>query len=490
MIYTNYVVTNYVVTNNCEVANMEYYGRSEELKILEKRYSNNKFEFGYLYGQRRIGKTSLIEMFRKNHKSIILFASDSDDVKILESLSQQFNEQANNKYSGTYSDWDSFFKAVGEYFGNENGFFVIDEYPNIVLTRDGKRKKTDFVSKLQNAIDYQYKYQKFMLILTGSNVSFMEKEIKDSKAPLYERNTFQLHLFKFDWNEALIPLSKIENYEKAKILALTSTYPLYLSLIDDSLGFDENLNNLFYNRAAAFISDPNKLFTSNVAESGFYASILDCISNRIDTIGDIANKLKTETGKVAKYMEELLDAGIVRKKMVFMSSRQTFYIINDPMLAFYYRFIRDNIEYIKLGYGEQIRKKQENAIDDFVHHYFENECIDYLSFLSKKGLLNDLFLEFSNYKVENSPLNRSIEIDVVSSTKTHLLIGECKLTKNKRTKNDYLKMLENTSVPPFSSFKQIDYYLFGTAGFEQELRNVTDSNLHLIDFDIMFGWNQ
>lgn len=463
---------------------MEYYGRKEELKILENKYNSSKFEFGYLYGQRRIGKTSLIEMFRKNHKSIVLFASDSDDTKILESFCNQLAEQTG--ISASYSDWDYLFKAIGDYFASDNGVVVIDEYPNIVLTRDGKRKKTDFVSKLQRAIDYQYKHQKFVLLLTGSNITFMEKEIEDTRAPLYERHTFQLQLFKFEWDEGLLPLRKIENNEKAKILALTNTYPLYLSLIDDRVGFDDNLNNIFYNRDAAFIDDPNKLFTSAVAESGFYASILDSLSNGINTISDIANKLKSETGKVSKYMDELLEASIVRKVSVFNSSRLTYYVINDPMLAFYYRFIRDNVEMIKLGYGAQIRKKQENAINDFIHHYFENECIEYLSYLNKQGRLLDLYREFQNFKVENSSLSRSVEVDIVASSNNALLLGECKLSKSKRPIKDYYDMLEDASIEPFNGFDKKELYLFGASGFDNELLNVKDKALHLIDLDQMF----
>lgn len=483
-ILTTWLLTTWLLGGLC----MEYYGRTEELNILDEKYQSNRFEFGYLYGQRRIGKTSLIEMFRSNHKSIVLFASDSDDVKTLESLSYQFNEQRTDSLNfGSYSSWDSFFEAIGDYFGNDKGFLVIDEYPNIVLTRDGKRKKTDFVSKLQKAIDYKYKHQCFMLLLTGSNVSFMEKEIKDSGAPLYQRHTFQLQLYKFEWNDALVPLKNINNYEKAKILALTNTYPLYLSLIDDKLDFSDNLNNIFYNRAAAFIDDPSKLFTSAIVESGFYASILDSISNDINTISDIASRLKTETGKVSKYMDELLEAKIVTKKTVFMSSRQTYYIINDPMLAFYYRFIRDNAEMIKLGYGKLIRSKQENAIEDFIHHYFENECIEYLSYLNKKGQLADLYYDFQNYKVENSPLGRSIEIDIVSSSKNALLVAECKLTKSKRTKKDYYDMLDDISVPLFSNYKKKELYLFGSNGFEDDLLAINDPNLKLIDLSKMFN---
>ena len=48
---------------------MKYFGRTKELELLEERYLNDRFEFGYLYGQRRIGKTSLLEMFKKNKKA-------------------------------------------------------------------------------------------------------------------------------------------------------------------------------------------------------------------------------------------------------------------------------------------------------------------------------------------------------------------------------------------------------------------------------------
>ena len=120
---------------------MRYYGREEEIEILERKYQSDRFEFGYLYGQRRIGKTSLIEMYRADHNAIVLFATDSDDTKIRESFCRQFGLQAGR--SGFYNDWDDFFEAIGDYFGNEKGILVIDEYPNIVLTRDGKRKKTD-----------------------------------------------------------------------------------------------------------------------------------------------------------------------------------------------------------------------------------------------------------------------------------------------------------------------------------------------------------
>ena len=57
----------------------ELFGRKNELGLLEKRYESPHFEFGYVYGQRRIGKTALMQMFSKGKKSLLFYATESSD---------------------------------------------------------------------------------------------------------------------------------------------------------------------------------------------------------------------------------------------------------------------------------------------------------------------------------------------------------------------------------------------------------------------------
>ena len=466
---------------------MKYIGRKEELKLLNEKYSSDKFEFGYIYGQRRIGKTTLIEMFARDKKALLLYPTDSADISILSSFSETLNS-LKGIVGAPYPTWFDFFKAVDDYFKNEKGVMIIDEYPNIVLNKDGKRKNTDFQSSLQKAIDLLFKNRKFTLILTGSNVSFIEKEIGDYFTPLYQRNTFSLLVKKFEFNEALEVLSSIkDNFLKAKILSLTNTFPYYLTLIDQNKDFNEILDDLFYKRNAIFIDDPSKIITSYKASGGFYSSILYGIVNGKNNLKDIAIYLNEDTTFIYPYIKELLNDDILIKKTTFMSTKKVYFEISDPMLAFFYRFIRENVDLIRSGYGKIIKEKQKNAIKEFIEHYFEKLCITYLEYLSKNGFLNGYFFYFSNYKIENSPLNRSIEIDIVSSDENNLLIGETKFSKTKRTIKDYYLMKEDVSVPPFSSFKNKEFYLFGANGFDEKLLEINDSSLHLIDLEKMFN---
>lgn len=465
---------------------LRYVGRKKELKLLEEKYNSDRFEFGYLYGQRRIGKTTLIEMFKNNKKNLIFYATDSEDVEIRRSFTKVLNKQTNNSISN-YDDWYSFFEAIDNYFKDDKGLVVIDEYPNIVLTRDGKRKRTDFSSALQKAIDNLFKFRQITFILTGSNVSFLKQEIANSKAPLYERNTFSLLLKKFDWDEAIEALSDVDNdIEKIKIISLVNTFPYYISLIDQKKTFDQNVDELFYKQTSVFTDNPSNLITTDITTGGLYASILTNISIGNNTLSKLCELLDCDSSKMSKYLNELINNDVIKKRLNFNYNRNIKYEICDPMLAFYYRFIRENAELIKMGYGSLIKKEQLKGIDDFVHRGFENVCITYLEFLNKQGKLNTLYTDFYHCQIDNSELSRSVELDVVSSSKDCLLVGECKFSNKKRSIKDYYDVKDDLSLEIFKNYPKQEIYIFASNGFDDKYNKIDDDCLYLVDLKTMF----
>lgn len=195
---------------------------------------------------------------------------------------------------------------------------VIDEYPNIILTKDGKKKKTDFQSSLQKDINLLFKNRKFVLILAGSNVSFMKNEIQNYNIPLYQRNTFSLLVKKFEFNEALSCLNHVQdNFTKAKILTLTNTFPYYLSLIDTNLSFDENLIKLFYGKDSIFITNPIQIITSSKKDGGIYSSILSVIAKGKDTLKEICEALKEDSNSIYNFIKELIKDDVLIKNQLF-----------------------------------------------------------------------------------------------------------------------------------------------------------------------------
>lgn len=457
-----------------------FYGRKKELDVLEKRFNSDRFEFGFIYGQRRIGKTSLLDEFSKSHKTLMLFASDSDDVSIRRDFSNQLFAFMGQPFLGSFENWESFFLGVKKAFGHEKAMIVFDEYPNIIVGHDGKRKKTDFDEKLQDAIDHVFKDSQLSIVIMGSNVSFMENIIQDKTGPLYKRHTFSLFVGKLEWRDALKFVDKMPLDDKIKMLSLVDTYPYYLSHIDQNQSFEENLNKFFFDLDSLITIDPTFIFSSNLNISGFYSGIMRCLARRINTIKDISNALEAESGKVSLYLGELLKAGVISKSSYFNSQRNTYYEINDRMASFFFRFVQPYVEHIKLGNGLRIKEREADAIDTFIHHAYEKLCISYLKHLNSEGELGRYFLDFYNFRADNTSLNRSVELDIVAEEDECLLVGECKFSSKKKGIREYENMKEDVTIKPFDGYPLKCFYLFSHSGFTDEILRNKDSNLHLI----------
>ena len=457
-----------------------FYGRKEELEVLNNRFNSGRFEFGFIYGQRRIGKTALIDEFSKSNKTLMFFASESDDISIRNDFSNQLFALTNETGKSPFANWDSFFLAIKESFKNEKVMIVFDEYPNIIVGHDGKRKKTDFDEKLQNAIDHLFKDTQLTLIIMGSNVSFMENIIKDQTGPLYKRHTFSLFVSKLKWGDALNFVNGMSLDDQIKTLSLTDTYPYYLSHLNPNKSFENNLNAFFFNRDALITLDPSFIISSNMNISGFYAGIMRCLSKGINTIKDICSALNAESGKISLYLEELIKSGAVKKQTYFNSKRNTYYEINDRMTSFYFRFVQSYLEHIKLGNGLMIKEKEKTAIDNFICHAYEKLCMTYMNYLNSEGKLEHYYLEFANFRADNTSLNRSVEIDIVSEDKDSLLIGECKYSTSKKGIKEYQNMQEDVLIKPLVDYPKKYFYIFSHAGFENNLLKIKDQQLHLI----------
>ncbi len=459
-----------------------FYGRKKELEKLEKEYKK-KNSFCTIYGSRRIGKTSLINEFIKGKKAIMFQAKEVSNGDNLKSFSYKILESFNRNDEYAYSSWEKAFDSAISLFGNEKGVIVIDEYPYLVKSYEG------ISSIIQDVYDNKIKNSNIMLILSGSNLSFMEKEMNDKQSPLYKRVTLKMRIKKMPFDEATLFLDGYSNEDKIKFLCMFGEYPFYLSKINHELSFEENLKELLFNENSILLDVPKMVLSNSLREENFYNSILLTVAGKKKGITEIAKLMNEESTKINKYMKTLLDSEIVIKNEMFNSSRLVYYVILDPLLRFYYQYLFKNIEKIEAGYGEMLYDRLKGDIDSFISYSFEDVAISYMENLGAKGKLGGIFYPIQNLIIEKSELNRSIEIDGIAKDGDSYLVIECKFTNKKRTVKDFEKMAENMSIKMFANAKRIEYYIISKSGFEKDLLNCNKDNLHLISIDDMFQNN-
>lgn len=130
-----------------------------------------------LYGRRRIGKTETLKEFWKNKPHVFYSCRECTDRQQLEEFSRkvlQFNIPA-SKYIKAFSDWETAFSSIVDFPGDGKKLLVIDEFPYMC------KGNTSIPSIMQNLWDASLKDKNIMIILCGSSMSFIEKELLSEK---------------------------------------------------------------------------------------------------------------------------------------------------------------------------------------------------------------------------------------------------------------------------------------------------------------------
>lgn len=461
-----------------------FFGRKEELTELQTRYQSPRFEMGIIYGARRIGKTTLIKESLKSHRSFYFQAKESNSHDNLRSFSLLVNKLLNIPYTVIYPTFSDAFDELVKFAGNETFIIVIDEIAYLANADKG------FLSELQFCIDDKFKNTKIKLLLSGSNISFMKNLLKDKRAPLFQRSTFQMHITKLLFSDAVCFLDGLSNEDKIKYLSIFGEHPFYLEMINKTKSFDDNIKFLLFSKFGNLLDAPDKVLPSASSDQTNYNTILKAISHRKRSNKDIASYLNKDDNYVAAYLPRLVENETIEKRVAFNRSQKlNYYEISDNLIRFWYRFIFDRKEEISLGLGDVLFEECKAEIDDFIAHGFEDVALSFLTEQNCKGLLPHYYAPIRNYKVDNSKLGRSIELDGLAEglgkSDSCLLVVECKYRKAPFS----IAMLEQLkeSVSIFNGYTTIDYYLFSKSGFTQELLNISDSNLHLIHIDNLFA---
>ena len=453
-----------------------FIGRKEELAELSTRFDSGRFEMGVVYGSRRIGKTSLLKEFIKDKAAFYFQAKESSELDNRTAFSIEVNKVIGVPYSFVYPSYSDGFDALLKYAEGKPFVIVIDEIAFISQSDKG------FLSELQFNIDHKFKATEVKLILSGSTISFMKDIIKDKTGPLFQRSTFQMHVKKLIYSDALAFLDGLSAEDKIRYLSIFGEHPFYLEMIDKSRSFDENVFNLLFSRFGNLIDAPNKVLPSASKDQNTYNTILKAIAHRRRTNKEIAEYIGKDPNYVAAYLPRLIDNEIIEKRESFnRNQKMNYYEISDNLIRFWYRFVFDNREEIEQNMGKVIFDENLSEINLFISVGFEDVALSYLTERNVKGELGYYYEVIRGYKVDNSKLSRSVELDGlakgIGKAKNRLLVVECKY----RNKALSLAVLEHVreSLSIFSA-EYYDIYLFSKVGFADDLLALNDPLVHLI----------
>ena len=460
-----------------------FIGREVELKFLQDKYTEERGQLIVLYGRRRVGKTETLREFCKDKPHVFFSCTQTTDLVQLRNFSSRmFKENIPAKnYISEFADWEKAFRAVLDLpYGNQKKLLVIDEFPYMC------RGNKSIPSILQNLWDAELRDSNVMIILCGSAMSFIEKELLSEKNPLYGRATGIYKMKEMGFYDAIKFFPEYSDRDKVLTYAVLGGIPHYLRQWNPKLSVDENIKRNILTKGCILYSEVEFLLHQELRETPIYNSIIEAVALGNTKLNDISQKsLLEDTAKTSVYLKNLMELGIVEREFSVDSKikerantgRGT-YRLTDNFFRFWYAFGFANYSQLEDGDVDGVYEYVvKPALHEFASFAFEDVCREFVRMLQKKNELPFRYSKMGRWmgkttvrdeKASDGLRTAETEIDLLCIGKDakEYLVGECKFKGVPFSYSEYLDTL--AKLTPLKEKSKFYYALFSESGFDQK----------------------
>jgi len=353
-----------------------FIGRTQELSRLRKEFSLTRPSLLVVYGRRRIGKSALLREAAKDRPHVLYQATRVTPALNLEGFKAEIGRSLGaDSLLGGLGDWLGVLTYLARRAEEMPGLIVVlDEFPYLT---DGDQALPSIIQKFWDAVVADE--GKLNLVLCGSMIAQME-DLLAERNPLYGRQTLSLEIKPLPLRDAAGFFPEYPAEDRILAYAIFGGIPLYLKLCDSSASLKDNVTDLLLADTGTLVDEPNVLLQSELRETQRYASILAAIADGCTKLGEISGRVRDikDSVSLSPYIKRLERMRLVRSVHSLDAdpkSRDTRYFVDDPLLAFWHRFVRPNMSSVMQGFGPEIWRHQVMPrLDEYMGGAFEEIC--------------------------------------------------------------------------------------------------------------------
>lgn len=363
-----------------------FFGRDRELEFLNELHRSGRPELFVLYGRRRVGKTELLQRFCDGERSIYFLAAQVRDRDNLRAFRHAIVEELSDQLAADveFPDWTAALGFLAERAGKERLVVVLDEFPYLC------EANKSVPSQIQRFWDTRGKHSSLMLVLCGSQVSFMEKEVLAERSPLFGRRTAQRRLEPLEPLDALAFFPRWKLEERVLAYAILGGMPAYLQRFDDARTLRENLLRDLLRPEGFLFDEVQFLLRSELSNPATYNSLLAAVARGAQRLNDIALEVGVDSTTANKYLSVLRELRLVEREVPLtdpdpLRSRRGIYRIADRFLQFHFRHLQPHVSLIHAGRGNKVLEQfiepdvarlLDEAHTDFALHHMRREAAE------------------------------------------------------------------------------------------------------------------
>ena len=406
--------------------------RDEELNNLQINFDKPTSSFDLIFGRRKVGKTSLLNEYIKDKKTIYFTGLELVSNLLLQNfyklIASFFNLSPNYKIES----FDELFEIINSQDLNEKIVIVIDDFHNLL-------KVDKYALKTITSVWSKYlKNKNIQLIISSSYKSSDKVDIS-----LYSKANSIITLKSLNMNIIKNMLPNLSKNDAMYVYAAFGTNPQYLCLYDENKDFILNIKDNFLSYESFVFHEGMNIIKNDLSDIVTYASILHAVSMGNKKIGDIASFLDVKSSYLTRYMQKLIDIMVLTKIVPInddpKKSKFGRYEIEDNFLKFWFCYIYPNYN--------SLHKKDFYPIISHIRKDFSKRLVydSYKRYIKELIILEPVkFLGYEPKSIGSWWNNKENEIDIVTFNSSNITFIDCRWRRSHSDGNGY-EYLKNKS---------------------------------------------
>lgn len=436
---------------------MEFIGRERELARLESIHSRPGVRTVVMYGRRKIGKSTLIKRFCEGRRALYIQSPRGSAADVLHNLALSISA-----FDGVdredYKFIQDAFEDMAALCRKEPLIVILDEFPFMIENIPAAS------SVVQRFIDLSVSGTDTMLIICGSSISVMRREVDDYQRPLYGRFDDRMEIGPMPFSDCMRFHPELPGLDQVMLYLTVGGVPKYHALETDG-SYSGYVIRHFLSDTADLRDEADIIIAAELSPKDRYIGIVNSISEGRTSHKEIYERVGIDRTTCTNSLTNLGSIGVVSTVHPMMGApKQPIYRISDSIVS----FCKEVVAYadsVPLMDAERKYDLLEQRIRSFLGHRFEDMCSDYV--------VNHWdCLEIGKWWGPDE--SRQIrELDIVATVLEGdvkvSLFGDCKFIGNAYASSTLREFRRNIQLTKDSRTQRI--VLFSVSGFDDGVRD-------------------
>lgn len=454
--------------------------------MLNRIYEVPAFSGIVVYGRRRVGKTSLLEEFAKDHRSLFIYSSER-------SFNENFSRMKDSVSTflgkdvldlGTFS---KIMDVIAEDCLINKNLIIFDEFPYLV-------NDAPFVPSVMQLFIDKVRNTDTKLVLCGSSVSFLLREVRDPGRPLYQRMTHEFQVEPLSYRSCMEFHRDMSDLDAVRTYLTVGGVPLYHMRMR-SRTYEASVEGAFIDQIGFLRADNLPLLTE-FRPIEVYTGLVSCLAHGIVKQSKIVTATDLNSSTVSRGLKELAALGIVEPVRPMLNSpKKPVYRIKDNMVAFRFGVLDRFVNLLESRAMDEKTKYgiMKGAIDTFLGSRFELLCEEFLC--SEYRILECGkwwgATDTGGTGTDGTPTFEQEDIDIVAKAlddrgRSVYIAVECKFRNRPTGEDAYHDLVRRWGSTGCK--ESVEHMIISTGGFTEDLTALGEDGLvTLVGLDMLLG---